>query len=125
MSHELRTPLNSLLILSDQLCKNREGNLHARQIEFARTIHASGNDLLTLINDILDLAKIESGTVVVDLTELSLRELHVYVERTFRYVAEAKNVEFSIAIDDDAGSSLVTDSKRFAANSQEPSVKRL
>jgi HAMP domain-containing protein/signal transduction histidine kinase/DNA-binding response OmpR family regulator len=113
MSHELRTPLNSLLILSDQLCKNREGNLHARQIEFARTIHASGNDLLTLINDILDLAKIESGTVVVDLTELSLKDLHVYVERTFRYVAEAKNVEFSIAIDDDVGSSLVTDSKRL------------
>ena len=113
MSHELRTPLNSLLILSDQLCKNREGNLHARQIEFARTIHASGNDLLTLINDILDLAKIESGTVLVDLTELLLKDLHVYVERTFRYVAEAKNVEFSITIDDDVGPALVTDSKRL------------
>ena len=113
MSHELRTPLNSLLILSDQLCKNREGNLHARQIEFARTIHASGNDLLTLINDILDLAKIESGTVVVDLTELLLKDLHVYVERTFRYVAEAKNVEFSITIDGDVGPALVTDSKRL------------
>jgi HAMP domain-containing protein/signal transduction histidine kinase/DNA-binding response OmpR family regulator len=113
MSHELRTPLNSLLILSDQLCKNREGNLIARQIEFARTIHASGNDLLTLINDILDLAKIESGTVVVDLSELLLKDLHVYVERTFRYVAEAKNVEFSIAIDDAVGPSLVTDSKRL------------
>ncbi|MET0482866.1 MAG: response regulator, partial [Aestuariivirgaceae bacterium] len=113
MSHELRTPLNSLLILSDQLCKNREGNLIPRQIEFARTIHASGNDLLTLINDILDLAKIESGTVVVDLSELLLKDLDVYVERTFRYVAEAKNVEFSIAVDDAVGPSLVTDSKRL------------
>ncbi len=113
MSHELRTPLHSLLILSDQLCKNREGNLIPRQIEFARTIHASGNDLLTLINDILDLAKIESGTVVVDLSELLLKDLHVYVERTFRYVAEAKTVEFAIAIDDAVGPSLVTDSKRL------------
>src|SRR5437899_5843935 len=87
MSHELRTPLNSLLILSDQLCKNPEGNLSAKQVEFSKTIHASGNDLLTLINDILDLSKIESGTVVVDPTDLMLEDLHRYVERTFRHVA--------------------------------------
>src|SRR5262249_4657083 len=92
MSHELRTPLNSLLILSDQLCKNPGGNLSDKQVDFAKTIHASGNDLLTLINDILDLSKIESGTVIVDPTDLMLDDLGRYVERTFRHVAEAKNV---------------------------------
>src|SRR5207245_9509439 len=99
MSHELRTPLNSLLILSDQLCKNPGGNLTDRQVEFAKTIHASGNDLLTLINDILDLSKIESGTVVVDASDLTLTDLERYVERTFRHVAEAKNVDFFIRMD--------------------------
>ncbi|HXS82186.1 MAG TPA: ATP-binding protein, partial [Methylomirabilota bacterium] len=113
MSHELRTPLNSLLILSDQLSRNAESNLSAKQVEFAKTIHASGNDLLTLINDILDLSKIESGTVLVDPTDLMLDELRRYVERTFRHVAEAKNVDFFIRLDPKLPKSMFADSKRL------------
>jgi signal transduction histidine kinase/DNA-binding response OmpR family regulator/HAMP domain-containing protein len=113
MSHELRTPLNSLLILSDQLTKNAERNLTARQLDFARTIHSSGNDLLMLINDILDLSKIESGTVVVDAGELRLDDLQGYVERTFRHVAESKNLDFLIRFDPRLPRSMVTDAKRL------------
>ncbi|HXG13043.1 MAG TPA: response regulator, partial [Gemmataceae bacterium] len=113
MSHELRTPLNSLLILSDQLSKNPEGNLTPRQMEFAKTIHSSGNDLLMLINDILDLSKIESGTVVVDVGELRLTDLQNYVERTFRHVAETKGVEFEIRIDPACPRTILTDAKRL------------
>src|SRR5262245_57630109 len=113
MSHELRTPLNSLLILSDQLSKNPDGNLTPRQTEFAKTIHSSGNDLLTLINDILDLSKIESGTVVVDIGELRFADLMNYVERTFRHVAEAKSVGFILEHDPQLPKTLFTDSKRL------------
>jgi signal transduction histidine kinase/DNA-binding response OmpR family regulator len=113
MSHELRTPLNSLLILSDQLSKNPDGNLTPKQVEFAKTIHSSGNDLLMLINDILDLSKIESGTVVVDVNELRLSDLQLYVERTFRHVAEAKSVDFMIHTGLNLPTSMVTDVKRL------------
>jgi signal transduction histidine kinase/CheY-like chemotaxis protein/HAMP domain-containing protein len=113
MSHELRTPLNSLLILSDQLSRNHDGNLTPKQMEFAKTIHSAGNDLLNLINDILDLSKIESGTVVIDAGEIRFSDLHDYVDRTFRHVAEAKNVEFHIAIDPSVPRGIVTDSKRL------------
>jgi HAMP domain-containing protein/signal transduction histidine kinase/DNA-binding response OmpR family regulator len=113
MSHELRTPLNSLLILSDQLCKNRDGNLTPRQVEFARTIHLSGNDLLMLINDILDLSKIESGTVAVDVSELRFEDLQRSVERSFRHVAEAKHVGFDISAAPQLPGSIVTDAKRL------------
>ncbi len=113
MSHELRTPLNSLLILSDQLCKNPGGNLTPKQVEFAKTIHASGNDLLTLINDILDLSKIESGTVAVDPNDLLLEDLRRYVERTFRHVAESKGVDFFIRMDPRLPKSMFADAKRL------------
>ncbi|MBK9264632.1 MAG: HAMP domain-containing protein [Polyangiaceae bacterium] len=113
MSHELRTPLNSLLILSEQLSKNTEGNLMAKQIDFAKTIHSSGNDLLALINDILDLSKIESGTVVVDVGEVWFRDLGNYVERTFRHVAEAKKVEFELDFGTNLPRSIHTDAKRL------------
>ena len=113
MSHELRTPLNSLLILSDQLSKNPDGNLSKKQTEFAKTIHSSGNDLLMLINDILDLAKIESGTVVLDASDLRLQDLHDYVERTFRHVADQKNLEFVNHFTDDLPASIFTDAKRL------------
>jgi len=113
MSHELRTPLNSLLILSDQLSSNPEGNLTSRQTEFAKTIHSSGNELLMLINDILDLSKIESGTVVVDAVELRLDDLQGYVERTFRHVAESKSVGFHIRFSPGLPATLFTDAKRL------------
>ncbi len=113
MSHELRTPLNSLLILSDQLSKNSAGNLTGKQVQFAQTIHASGNDLLTLINDILDLSKIESGTVAVDIEDYTLEQLRRYVERTFRHVAEAQRLEFAIDIEPRLHKTLETDPKRL------------
>ena len=113
MSHELRTPLNSLLILSDQLSKNVEGNLTLKQTEFAKTIHSSGNDLLTLINDILDLSKIESGTVVVDAVDLPFEDLKNFVERTFRHVGETKNVDFIVDFEPRLPKSIFTDAKRL------------
>jgi HAMP domain-containing protein/signal transduction histidine kinase/CheY-like chemotaxis protein len=113
MSHELRTPLNSLLILSDQLSKNPDGNLSGKQTEYAKTIHSSGNDLLMLINDILDLSKIESGTVVLDVGELRLTQLETYVERTFRHMAESKNLDFLVELSPDLPATINTDSKRL------------
>ena len=113
MSHELRTPLNSILILGQQLTENPDGNLSAKQVEFARTIHGAGTDLLNLISDILDLSKIESGTVTVDAEEILTSNLLETVGRPFRHEAENRQLSFNIDVDPNLGRSIVTDSKRL------------
>ena len=113
MSHELRTPLNSILILSQQLAENAPGTLSPKQIEFARNINSSGSDLLNLINDILDLSKIESGTVTVDVEEISFNGLRDAIDRNFRHVAEAKSLPLVIDFADDLPRSMDSDPKRL------------
>ena len=113
MSHELRTPLNSILILGQQLADNPEGNLVPKQIEFARTIHGAGTDLLNLISDILDLSKIESGTVTVDAEEIFFSNVLETVARPFRHQAELQGLSFDVQLDANLGRSIVTDSKRL------------
>jgi HAMP domain-containing protein/signal transduction histidine kinase/CheY-like chemotaxis protein len=113
MSHELRTPLNSLLILSQILSENVEGNLTVKQVGFAQTIHSSGSDLLDLINDILDLSKIESGTMAVDITTVPFGEVRKFVDSTFRQVADLKGLEFKVDVDPALPPALQTDSKRL------------
>ncbi|MFL5512842.1 MAG: response regulator, partial [Gemmatimonadales bacterium] len=113
MSHELRTPLNSLLILSQILSENADGNLTSRQVGFAQTIHSSGSDLLDLINDILDLSKIESGTMAVDVTTVSFAEVRKFVESTFRQVADLKGLEFDVVLEPSLPPALQTDTKRL------------
>ncbi|WKB54447.1 response regulator [Eleftheria terrae] len=112
MSHELRTPLNSLLILSQLLSENPEGTLNAKQVQYARTIHDAGEDLLALINDILDLAKIESGTVQIDTEDVSLAELIRSAEGTFRAMADSKGVGFQTRLDEQLPGAIQTDSRR-------------
>jgi len=113
MSHELRTPLNSILILGQQLAENPETNLSPRQVEFAKTIHAAGTDLLHLISDILDLSKIESGTVTVDSEEIGFQSLRENIERAFRHEAERRHLDFSVDIAPEVGHELTTDPKRL------------
>jgi HAMP domain-containing protein/CheY-like chemotaxis protein/signal transduction histidine kinase len=113
MSHELRTPLNSILILGQQLADNPDGNLTSKQTEFARTIHGAGTDLLNLISDILDLSKIESGTVTVEAEEIFFSNLLDAVARPFRHEAETKQLSFNVELDPALGRSLTTDSKRL------------
>jgi CheY-like chemotaxis protein len=113
MSHELRTPLNSILILGQQLGENIDGNLSTKQIECAKTIHAAGADLLNLISDILDLSKIESGTVTVEPEDVSFTLLRDTVERAFRHMAETKNLGFRIDFDPRLPRSMTTDVKRL------------
>src|SRR5205823_2738065 len=113
MSHELRTPLNSILILSQQLAGNTGGNLSDKQVEFSRNINSSGSDLLHLINDILDLSKIESGTVTVEVEEISFAGLRDTIERNFRHVAEAKNLPFHVSFAETLPLFMDSDPKRL------------
>jgi HAMP domain-containing protein/signal transduction histidine kinase/DNA-binding response OmpR family regulator len=113
MSHELRTPLNNLLILAKMLAENSEKTLLPKQVKFAETIHSSGTDLLALINDILDLSKIESGKMDVELGPVQLTQLQDYCSRAFRHVAEGKGLEFTIDLDPTLGDTMHTDVKRL------------
>lgn len=113
MSHELRTPLNSLLILARLLSDNSGGNLSDKQVEYSRTIYSAGTDLLELINDILDLAKIESGTLSVDISRINLRDLQSSLEQTFRQVAQNKGLSFAIELDDNLPDVISNDPKRL------------
>ena len=113
MSHELRTPLNSLLILAQELAANPDGNLLPKQVEYATIIRSSGTDLLKLINDILDLSKIESGTVALDVSNWPLAELRPMLERTFRHVAEATKLSFQIDLRDGLPETIATDPQRL------------
>ena len=113
MSHELRTPLNSILVLGQQLSENPDHNLTPKQVEFARTIHGAGTDLLNLISDILDLSKIESGTVSVEAEEVFFANLLEMVARPFRHEAENRRLAFEVQSDPQLTRSLVTDSKRL------------
>jgi HAMP domain-containing protein/signal transduction histidine kinase/DNA-binding response OmpR family regulator len=113
MSHELRTPLNSLLILSKLLTENSDGNLTDKQKEFAKTIHAAGSDLLSLINDILDLSKIESGTVSLEVSNVAFKDLVENMDRTFRQVAEERKLDFHVEVDPKLPLAIRTDSKRL------------
>jgi len=113
MSHELRTPLNSILIFSQLLAENASGNLSGKQVEFSNNIHASGTDLFQLINDILDLAKIESGTVTVAAEEIPFARLRDTIERNFRHVAEAKKLPLLVRFGEGLPPCMTSDPKRL------------
>ncbi|AFY30750.1 HAMP domain-containing protein [Calothrix sp. PCC 7507] len=113
MSHELRTPLNSLLILARLLADNVESNLTSKQVEYSQTIYSAGTDLLALINDILDLAKIESGTMSIDMTQMPLSELSEQIERTFQHTANNKRLTFTVELAPELPRTIYTDAKRL------------
>jgi HAMP domain-containing protein/CheY-like chemotaxis protein/signal transduction histidine kinase len=113
MSHELRTPLNSMLILAKLLADNNDTNLTPKQVEFASTIYGAGGDLLNLINEILDLSKVEAGKMEIEITDLPLGEVSEYVERTFYPVAEQKDLDFQVMIAPGVPETIQTDSGRL------------
>ncbi|HEV7992455.1 MAG TPA: response regulator, partial [Gemmatimonadaceae bacterium] len=113
MSHELRTPLNSLLILAKLLSDNKDNNLTPKQVEFAQTIHSSGTDLLNLINDILDLSKVEAGKMEVNPTDVPMRDVDSFTRRTFEQVAQQKGIAFTVDIQPDVPSVIYTDGQRL------------
>ena len=112
MSHELRTPLNSMLLLSRRFSDNVDGNLSDQQVESAGVIHSSGNDLLSLINEILDLAKIEAGRVDIHVEEVLVSELADACRSSFQDLAAEKGLDLTVAIDDDAPGRITSDRKR-------------
>ncbi|HXN42460.1 MAG TPA: response regulator, partial [Myxococcaceae bacterium] len=113
MSHELRTPLNSLLILAKLLAENEQGNLNEKQVEYAKTVYASGGDLLSLINEILDLSKVEAGKMEVQPSEIDLEELRDFAERQFRPIAQHKSLEFELQFSDDLPARIRSDPQRL------------
>jgi CheY-like chemotaxis protein len=114
MSHELRTPLNSILLLSKHLSNNKDGNLTEKQVECASTVHISGNELLNLINDVLDLAKVESGKMILEPEHTAIKDMVGAMESNFRPVAQNKGIEFDIQIAEGAPETILTDSQRLA-----------
>ncbi len=113
MSHELRTPLNSLLILSRALSENKESNLTPEQIKYASTVHSTGQDLLTLINEILDLSKVEAGKMSIEPQEIQLPQIYEYLEHNFRPLAEHKNLNFTIHANGSLPRTVFTDNNRL------------
>ncbi|MGH7438365.1 MAG: ATP-binding protein, partial [Polyangiaceae bacterium] len=113
MSHELRTPLNSLLILSKTLAENGGGNLTDEQVRFAQTVYTSGNDLLQLINEILDLSRVEAGKMPIDPRPCLLADVRDYIEQTFRHVAEMKSLALEVHMDPSVPASMFTDPTRL------------
>ncbi len=113
MSHELRTPLNSLLILSQTLAENRERNLSTEQVKFAATINSAGQDLLALINEILDLSKVEAGKMPVDPKGVKVNQIRDYLDSTFKPVAGHKNLDFQIVTQEGLPDNMFTDENRL------------
>ncbi len=114
MSHELRTPLNSILLLSKHLSDNKDGNLTKKQMECAVTVHTSGNELLNLINEVLDLSKVEAGQMALEIEDTSIKDITRSIERNFMPVAEEKGIDFDISISNELPEIIRTDAQRLS-----------